>query len=429
VLVKALDTTQLAWPSGEEPNPFVRYRELLHSYRFAVAHGMPDEDYVDLVRRLDKEVEGVDGRGFTVTPFEPSPALAAACGVRELWVKDETGNVSGSHKARHLMGVMLCLEVASALGMDAAADARLAIASCGNAALAAAVVARAAGRPLDVFVPPWAEAPVLARLEALGANVATRTREPGVTGDPTYLALQAAIAGGAVPFTCQGNENGLSIEGGATLAYEMADASGEAEFDRVFVQVGGGALASAIVEGLTQVRDLGRLERLPRLHAVQARGAHPLARAYRRLAERIAARIGVEALDEQARADAFAAHFDAPAVREELRHAATHRSEFMWAWEDEPESVAHGILDDETYDWMAVVTGMLATGGYPVVVDEDMLRGANGIAWGATDIDVDHTGSSGLAGALELGRRGAIGHDERIVVLFTGARRTPEATP
>ncbi|HCP62215.1 MAG TPA: hypothetical protein DIU14_07085, partial [Actinobacteria bacterium] len=87
---------------------------------------MPDEDYVDLVRRLDKEVEGVDGRGFTVTPFEPSPALAAACGVRELWVKDETGNVSGSHKARHLMGVMLCLEVASALGMDAAADARLA---------------------------------------------------------------------------------------------------------------------------------------------------------------------------------------------------------------------------------------------------------------------------------------------------------------
>ncbi|HCP61206.1 MAG TPA: hypothetical protein DIU14_01865, partial [Actinobacteria bacterium] len=124
-------------------------------------------------------------------------------------------------------------------------------------------------------------------------------------------------------------------------------------------QVGGGALASAIVEGLTQVRDLGRLERLPRLHAVQARGAHPLARAYRRLAERIAARIGVEALDEQARADAFAAHFDAPAVREELRHAATHRSEFMWAWEDEPESVAHGILDDETYDWMAVVTGML----------------------------------------------------------------------
>jgi len=137
----------------------------------------------------------------------------------------------------------------------------------------------------------------------------------------------------------------------------------------------------------------------------------------------------VEALDEQARADGFAAHFDAPAVREELRHAATHRSEFMWAWEDEPESVAHGILDDETYDWMAVVTGMLATGGYPVVVDEDMLRGANGIAWGATDIDVDHTGSSGLAGALELGRRGAIGHDERIVVLFTGARRTPEATP
>ena len=56
-----------------------------------------------------------------------------------------------------------------------------------------------------------------------------------------------------------------------------------------------------------------------------------------------------------------------------LAYAAHHRSEFMWPWEHEPHSIAHGILDDETYDWLAVVEGMLATGGGPLVVGEETL--------------------------------------------------------
>ena len=39
-----------------------------------------------------------------------------------------------------------------------------------------------------------------------------------------------------------------------------------------------------------------------------------------------------------------------------------------------PRSVASGILDDETYDWLAVLRGVAATGGSTVVVDEDTLR-------------------------------------------------------
>ena len=45
-----------------------------------------------------------------------------------------------------------------------------------------------------------------------------------------------------------------------------------------------------------------------------------------------------------------------------------------------PRSIAHGILDDETYDWVAVVEGMLKTGGWPLVVDEDRLVDANAFA-------------------------------------------------
>ena len=73
---------------------------------------------------------------------------------------------------------------------------------------------------------------------------------------------------------------------------------------------------------------------------------------------------------------------------------------------EEPRSIAHGILDDETYDWLAVVEGMLATGGHPVVVDERTLVDANKLARLATGSDVDHTGSAGLAGLLEPLRDG-----------------------
>jgi hypothetical protein len=40
-----------------------------------------------------------------------------------------------------------------------------------------------------------------------------------------------------------------------------------------------------------------------------------------------------------------------------------------------------------------------------------------------TRIDADHTGTSGLAGLLSVQRAGSIGGDERVAVLFTGARR------
>lgn len=65
---------------------------------------------------------------------------------------------------------------------------------------------------------------------------------------------------------------------------------------------------------------------------------------------------------------------------------------------------------------------MLATDGSPVLVSEDVLLEANDLARHATGIDVDVTGSSGLAGLLELSRRGELTCEERAAVLFTRAR-------
>ncbi len=95
----------------------------------------------------------------------------------------------------------------------------------------------------------------------------------------------------------------------------------------------------------------------------------------------------------------------------------------MWPWEEVPHSIAEGILDDETYDWLAVLRGMAATGGTTVVADEQTLSEANRMASETTGIAVSHTGSAGLAGLLHLKREGAIATGARVGVLFTGVQR------
>jgi threonine dehydratase len=389
-------------------NPFIRYRTMLDSYRVALTRGWSDAAFVALVERLDDAVAGVEGRGFSVTPLTREPALGAEVGLAgaRLWVKDDTGNVAGSHKGRHLFGLMLH----EAIDHESQ-ERELVIASCGNAALAAAVVARAVGRRLRVFIPTDAPPSVVSRLTELEATTVECPRVPGERGDPCYLRFCEALVEGARPFSCQGTDAPATIDGGRTIAWELAEQlsdahGGCAHLDRLFVQVGGGALASACVRGMADAVRMGWLDAPPRLHAVQTRGAAPLERAWRLLRDRMGDRGATDTVEEW------------------MTVAVAHADELMWPWEETPHSVAHGIVDDVTYDWLAVVEGMLRSGGSPVVVSEDELLRANELARRLTSIDADHTGTAGLAGLMHLDAAiDAPRRDQNIAVLFTGIRR------
>ncbi|MDX1502421.1 MAG: pyridoxal-phosphate dependent enzyme [Thermoanaerobaculia bacterium] len=415
--------------SDSEPNPFLRFRPLFHGYQEARRAGWGDAAYRRLVERLDTEVQRVDGRGFRTTPFEPAPALAAALGVRRVLVKDETGNVGGTHKARHLMALALWLEAARELHPEIAPPAPLAIASCGNAALAAAIVARALDRPLTAFVPAEAEGRILARLDALGAVKQVCADHPAGAGDPAVHGFRAAVAAGALPFGVQGPDNGLTLEGGATLGWEIAAALARRDhtLDRLLVQVGGGALAAATWRALDEARALGVLARLPRLHAVQTE-ASPLVRAWRGVVGEVGAAWRSASGQQPPPADApaelagWVAERVPPEVRDAVLHrAARRRSRYMRPWEGPLASVAASILDDETYDWLMVVEGMLATGGWPLTVPEELLLAARRAAREATGEPITASGSAGLAGALALSRAGLLDPDESLAVLFTAA--------
>ncbi|WP_420432080.1 PLP-dependent lyase/thiolase [Candidatus Poriferisocius sp.] len=338
-----------------------------------------DDDawFVDRAGQLNAAVARVDGHGFEVTPCS-----RALIGGRSITVKDETDNVSGSHKARHTFGLMLHLLVRERRAGSGAGRPSLAIASCGNAAVAAAVVAAAERWPLTVYVPEVAEAAVVARLRELDAIVEFCPRIDGEDGDPSYHRFREAVSAGAVPFGCQGPDNGYTIDGGRTLGYELAEQA--PDIDRVYIQVGGGALAASVAQGLA----VGGLPAA--LMAVQTEGCAPLARAWERIAE-----LGG------------------------LGEARRRRASVMWPWTPTPFSAATGILDDETYDWAAITEAMFDTGGHPVVVPEPVVTDACEAGRSATGINVSPTGSAGLAGLLCDDPPA----EAKQAVLFTGAQR------
>ena len=354
------------WPTDTDDNPFVRYRTLLDSYRRARDRGWSDRRFVQLVRSLDEAVAAVEGHGFIITPLTHAGALAASVGHQAaLWIKDETHNVGGSHKARHLFGLALHLAVE-----EVPLERPLAISSCGNAALAASIIARATERSLLVFVPSWADEGIIDQLQRNHARIEVCRRLPGELGDPCHRLFLDAVAGGAVAFGCQGPDEPRTLDGGRTLGWELAQQIEGC--DRLIVHVGGGALGSSLTQGLVGAVRLGRWSRVPRIDTVQTEGCAPLAAAVERLRLSLDRGASWNTIDP---------------------------TPFMQPWPDEPHSAADGILDDVTYDWLVLAWAMLTTGGRTIVVPESDVLAAHQVATD-TGWNASVTGTAGLAGLL-----------------------------
>ena len=384
------------WPVEEDENPFLRYRRFQSTYHFARAHGFTDEAYVQHVKDLEGAIEAVDGSRMHRS------ALAFDDHVNAFF-KEETQQVSGSHKARHLMAIALQLTLAEKLSLVDLGSRPLAIASCGNAALAAAVLAAAMGKRLQVYLPRSADSILVDHIEALDARLNFCERRPSdPPGDPCTRRFQQAVARGAVPFSVQGRDNALAIEGGLTLGLELIDqlrAAGRPWPMHLVVQVGGGALLSSLVQAFEWGLRSGVCPHMPRLHAVQTPGCHPLKHAFERVLTR-----------EREEGDGLA-------------FAIAHRDQVMKPWQQVPRSLATGILDDETYDWIAIVRALLDSGGEVALAPDERILEAQQHAHDRLGVATCTTGAAGLAGLLELRASGALDSREPSVYLLTGVLR------
>jgi threonine synthase len=117
--------------------------------------------------------------------------------------------------------------------------------------------------------------------------------------------------------------------------------------------------------------------------------------------------------------------FDTPVVQSVLNKMAGDASHFMWPWDGAaPHSLAHGILDDVTYDWYFLLRAVLRSGGRAEILSENTIRIAYEKAHLHTGIPVCPTGASGLAGLIQLHASGAIAPSESVGLFFTGFDRS-----
>jgi threonine synthase len=173
------------------------------------------------------------------TPLLPVPRLAEAAGVRELWLKWESSNPTGSYKDRGMT-------VAVSRALERGAEAVL-CASTGNTAASAAAYAARAGLPALVLTPAGAVSGAkLAQTRMLGAIV---LEVQGSFDEALRAAKELADRGSHVLVN---SLNPDRREGQKTAVFEVVEELGSAP-DAFVLPYGGGGNTSSYAQALAEL--------------------------------------------------------------------------------------------------------------------------------------------------------------------------------
>ena len=251
----------------------------------------------------DPGVEPVDlGAGWT--PLRRSTRLAEVLGVRELWLKDDTRNPTGSFKDRV---VSVALSSARRLGFKTAA-----CASTGNLATSVAAHAAFIGWPSVTIIPSDLEKSKIAMTAIFGGTVL------GVEGsydDVNRLCVELVSDHEDWAFV-NVNLRPYYAEGSKTLSFEICEQLGWRVPDQVVVPLASGSQFTKVAKGFNQFIELGLVDGpAPILFGAQATGCSPIATAFASGAEVVTP----QRPNTIARSLAIGNPADGPYVLDELR--------------------------------------------------------------------------------------------------------------
>ncbi len=299
----------------------------------------------------------------------------AQIGLDDLWVKQCGTSHTGSFKDLGMTVLVSSVKQMIAEGRPIRA---LACASTGDTSAALAAYGAAAGIPVVVLLPRGKiTAAQLVQPLANGAIVCSLDTDfdgcmrvvQHLTEDPhIYLA---------------NSMNSLRVEGQKTISVEIVQQFDWAVPDWVLVPGGNLGNVSAIAKGFVQMKELGLVDRLPRLVCCQAARANPLYRAYARAQE-----AGRDLREED---------FEPTVAGETLASAIR---------------IGHPVSLPKA------VAALVATRGVVEQATEQELADAAARADRTGMFNCPHTGVA-LACLEKLVRRGEIGRRERVVVVST----------
>ena len=206
------------------------------------------------------------GEGYT--PLLGAKKLGAELGLRQLWLKDEGQNPTGSFKDR---GLSLAISRAKELGVIKAA-----IPSAGNAGGSFAAYAARAGIEAHVFMPR--DTPIANQKEAqqYGAKL---TLVDGLINDCGRIIAEKKSIEGWFDFSTL--KEPYRVEGKKTMGYEIAEQLEWHLPDVIIYPTGGGTGLIGMWKAFAELEELGWIgSARPRMVAVQASGCAPIVKAF-----------------------------------------------------------------------------------------------------------------------------------------------------
>jgi threonine synthase len=248
---------------GTPTNLAVRYAEAdmrAAASRAGTRDGAGMWRYRDLLPVEDEFIVSLNEGG---TPLVPVPRLGAQIGIPNLHVKDESRNPTGSFKDRLASAAV---SMARQMGADVIVGS-----SSGNAGAATAAMAARAGMPCVMFTTKRFPLAMRVQMAVYGTCLLAAP-----TIEDRWLLVAASVEQlGWFPVTVFSypyfGSSCYGIEGYKTIGYEIVDQLGKVPDDVVF-PVGAGDAFSGAWKGLTEYRQAGVIDDLPRMHAAEVYG-------------------------------------------------------------------------------------------------------------------------------------------------------------
>ncbi|HID28121.1 MAG TPA: threonine synthase [Methanosarcinales archaeon] len=201
------------------------------------------------------------------TPLYKCNRLAEWIGIKELYVKHEGMNPTGSFKDRGMtVGVTKALELNKKV---------VACASTGNTSASLAIYGAKAGIPVVVLL-PYGKVALGKVAQALmhGAKVL------GIKGNfDSALALVRDLCD-IEGFYLLNSINPFRLEGQKTIGFEIIDKLRKAP-DRLVLPVGNAGNISAIYKGFKEFIEFDIIDSIPKMTGIQAQGSCPIVKAFK----------------------------------------------------------------------------------------------------------------------------------------------------
>ncbi|MBI3976830.1 MAG: threonine synthase [Chloroflexi bacterium] len=201
------------------------------------------------------------------TPIIEAGVIARQLGLRQLLLKHEGMNPTGSFKDR---GTIAGVQRARWLGWQ-----QIGTLSTGGMASSVAAYAARAGLRCFILVPRI----IPERFASIAVYRPTLVEVHGHYGQMYYDSL---AIGRELGIYFINSDDPFRVEGQKTVAFEIFQQLGGAAPDALVMPVSSGGNLSAVVKGFRELHAAGLIVRLPRILAVQAAGCAPIATAFQR---------------------------------------------------------------------------------------------------------------------------------------------------